>query len=64
MTSKEALRALGEMMIPGSKEIEHAFEAADEIMDKEVPLKENDKELDASWQQRHSFNYQDDNGGD
>ena len=50
LTSKEALRALGEM-IPGAKpkEKEHFFKVSEKILDKEVPLNENDEELDQSW---------------
>lgn len=50
LTSKEALRALGEL-ISGAKEKEkeHLFKVSEKILDKEVPLSENDEELDQKW---------------
>jgi len=45
LTSKEALRNLGEM-IEGAENIEknHYFKIAEEILDKEVPLADNEEE--------------------
>lgn len=50
MTSAEALRALGEMITanPGD---EHYFKASDRIMDKEVPFKESEKEIDRNHEE-------------
>lgn len=50
LTSKEALRALGEL-ISGAKpkEKEHLFKVSEKILDKEVPLSDNDEELDKNW---------------
>lgn len=50
MTSAEALRALGEMITTAKpKEKAHFFKVSEKIMDKEVPMKEADDELDKSW---------------
>lgn len=50
LTSKEALRVLGELMIGASdKAKEHFFKVSEKILDKEVPLSDNDEELDQSW---------------
>jgi hypothetical protein len=46
LTSKEALSNLGEMINDNStkEEIEHYFEAANKIMDKEIPFEEWDSQ--------------------
>jgi hypothetical protein len=54
LTSKEALRNLGEMI--GSSDDEektgHYFEACDKIIDKEVPFLPEDEELNKKWQDK------------
>jgi hypothetical protein len=50
LTSKEALRNLGEMIATGTeKEKKHYFEVSEKILDKEVPMNDTDSELDQSW---------------
>lgn len=50
LTSKEALGALGELINSSKKEDkEHYFEVSEKILDKEVPVTEDDSELDKSW---------------
>jgi len=49
MTSKEALRALGEL-INSSNDKDHYFEVSQKILDKEVPFGETNSELDKLWQ--------------
>ena len=50
LTSKEALRALGELIASAKpKEKEHFFKVSEKILDKEVPVSETDEELDQSW---------------
>lgn len=58
LTSKEALRNLGEMIQSSSKEEEavHYFEVVEKIMDKEVPEVSSDGDLDKKW---HEQNYED-----
>jgi hypothetical protein len=50
LTNAEALRAIGEMpkSDPGDKK--HLIDLASRIMDKEVPMKESDTELDSEWE--------------
>ena len=54
LTSKEAMRNLGEMI--GMKgeadldpDIRHYYEAVEKILDKEVPLSDTNEELDSKW---------------
>jgi hypothetical protein len=50
LTSKEALRNLGEMIGTGTeKEKEHFFKVSEKILDKEVPLADADEDLDQKW---------------
>ena len=50
LTSKEALKNLGEMINTSKdKEKEHYFEASSKILDKEVKSGETDEELDQIW---------------
>ena len=45
MTSEEALRALGEMIVsPGNtqEQIAHFWDISDKIVDKEIPLEDDD----------------------
>jgi hypothetical protein len=50
MTSKEALRNLGELMQSASLAGKaHYDDVVEKILDKEVPLSDNDEELDQSW---------------
>lgn len=49
MTSAEALRALGEM-IAADDNNEHYFKVAEKILDKEVPVRDTDPDLDKVWQ--------------
>lgn len=52
LTSKEALKNLGEMIqVEGTskKESKHYYDAVEKILDKEVPTSESDEELDKSW---------------
>jgi len=47
MTSEEALRALGEMIetdFNNGKSNGHYYDVVDKILDKEVPLNENDQD--------------------
>ena len=49
LTSKEALKALGELIKADKDQSEHYFEVTEAILDKEVPLCDTDEELDKSW---------------
>lgn len=54
ITTKEALRNLGELIRTSSEdnnESAHYFDAVEKVLDREVPFKESDKELDKSWHQ-------------
>ena len=53
MTSEEALNALGEMIVSNDGNQAHYFAVADKILDKEVPAKENDPEIDGAWESKH-----------
>ena len=50
LTSKEALRNLGEVMAEATKAGRaHYDDVVEKILNKEVPLDESDEELDKSW---------------
>jgi hypothetical protein len=51
MTSKEAMRAIGEVIgtVEGD-ENEHFIRLAEKIVNKEVPFKDADAELDGEWE--------------
>jgi hypothetical protein len=54
LTSKEALSNLGELIgMKGEADLDpkirHYYDAVNKILDKEVPLSQNDEELDQSW---------------
>lgn len=60
LTSKEAFKNLGEMMEAAKNDAEeskHLFEVYEKILDKEVPISDNDEELNKNW---HDENH----GGD
>ena len=48
LTNKEALRAIGEMVDSGENK-EHLMRLAEKILDKEVPMGDDDGELNKSW---------------
>lgn len=48
LTAKEAMGAIGELIASG-KDKEHLVELSERILDKEVPISENDDELNKSW---------------
>jgi hypothetical protein len=51
MTSKEALRAAGEIMYgTNEKDAKHAADLIEKIMVKEVPESQSDPEMDAEWE--------------
>lgn len=53
MTSEEALRALGELIQSNDEYSEdnlHYWEITDKILDKEVPIRDADPDLDKAWQ--------------
>lgn len=47
LTSKEAFRAIGEMMTPQTQK--HLEELSEKILQKEVPTTESDSQADADW---------------
>lgn len=47
LTSKEAFRAIGEMMTPENQK--HLEELSEKILQKEVPTTESDSQADADW---------------
>jgi hypothetical protein len=50
LTSKEALRNLGELLDSDSDlMVKHYYGVIEDIMDKEVPFVEEDKELEKIW---------------
>lgn len=54
LTSKEALSNLGELIGLKSEsdrnpKIKHYYSVIDKILDKEVPMNDNDEELDKRW---------------
>lgn len=50
LTTKEALGAIGELMSAAKgKEMKHLSEAYEKVMEKEVPFKDTDSELDSAW---------------
>lgn len=50
LTSKEALKNLGELLnTDGDFGNEHYWKAIDTILEKEIPVVESDDELDKSW---------------
>jgi hypothetical protein len=52
ITSKEAFRAMGEMMIPENQK--HLEELSEKILSKEVPETETNKDIDeAFWNATH-----------
>lgn len=48
LTSKEALRNLGEMF-SDEEDRTHLFEASEKILNKEVPMEDLDEEMDKNW---------------
>lgn len=59
ITSEEALRNLGELMISVdeySEENVHYLDVSEKILSKEVPFEETDEELDKNW---HEETYDD-----
>jgi hypothetical protein len=51
MTSKEALRAAGEIMYgTNEKNAQHAAEVVEKIMAKEVPQSSSNADLDEEWE--------------
>lgn len=56
LTSREAMRNLGELIgMKGEADLDpkirHYYEAVEKIIDKEVPMPENDEELNHNWQE-------------
>lgn len=51
LTNKEAFRNLGEMIASAEEEGEknHLIETYEKILDKELPVTDNDEELNKSW---------------
>lgn len=51
MTSKEAYRAIGEVLgtTKDQKEIDHLIDLSDRILDKDVELSEIDKAVEKMW---------------
>jgi hypothetical protein len=51
LTSKEALRNLGEMIFASEDKEEqaHLWEISEKILDNEVPISDTDEELDKNW---------------
>jgi hypothetical protein len=53
LTSREALRNLGEMIAADSKDTEHYLKVSEKILDKEVPMGDTDDELDQKWHEEN-----------
>ena len=49
LTSKEALKNLGELISSDDDLKSHYWEASEKILDKEVPVGDSDLELDKRW---------------
>lgn len=53
MTSKEAMNALGELLRVDDGKQAHYYSVVGRILDKEVPLKDHDPEIDGAWETKH-----------
>lgn len=53
LTSKEALKNIGEVIYKDNKLDKHLMDLSEKILDKEVPLSDNDEEMDKLWQEEN-----------
>lgn len=57
LTSKEAFRNIGEVVVKSDAEAKHFFDLTDRILEKDLgAMKDLDEELDAAW---HSETHED-----
>jgi hypothetical protein len=53
MTNKEAIHALGELLQSDDGQSDHYFATVNKILDKEVPTRAYDPELDGEWESKN-----------
>lgn len=54
LTSEEAMRNIGEMLIGANKEhSKHLMDLASRILDKDVPIVDADSDMDENWEREH-----------
>jgi hypothetical protein len=54
LTSEEAMRNIGEMLIGSSiEQSKHLLDLASKILDKDVPTVDSDSSMDETWEREH-----------
>lgn len=53
MTSKEVMRAMGEMVAGDSTKAKHLTDLAARILDKDLPVGQSDQDQDAEWERKY-----------